>query len=157
MRKVLCRTLSVLVITAVAAFGADNSIGTWKLDPAKSSYTPAPLPVKALTSVRETSPDGVKVTITGERADGSPVNASYTTKYDGSPSTVSGSGAPYDTISVKQAGPNTFTYTATKTDGKYHATGRSVISHDGKTMTTTATGMDGDGKPMKLKLVSDKQ
>lgn len=157
MRKVFCRTLSVLVVTAVAAFAADNSIGTWKLDPVKSSYTPAPPPVKALTFVRETSPDGVKVTVTGERADGSPINASYTTKYDATPSPVSGSGAPYDTISVKQVNANTFTYTAKKTDGKYHATGRSVISHNGKTMTTTASGVDSDGKPLKLKMVYDKQ
>ena len=157
MRKVLCRTLSVLVVTAVAAFGADNTIGTWKLNLAKSTYSPAPIPVKSLTFVREATPDGVNVTITGERSDGSPINASYTAKYDGSESAVSGSGAPYDTISVKQVNPNAVTYTAKKTDGKYHATGRTVISHDGKIMTTTATGMGSDGKPMRLKLVSDKQ
>jgi hypothetical protein len=41
--------------------------------------------------------------------------------------------------------------------GKYRASGRIVISGDGKTMTTTASGVDADGKPMTLKLVYDKQ
>ena len=42
-----------LAITSVAAFGADNTLGTWKLDAAKSKYTPAPMPVKSLTITRE--------------------------------------------------------------------------------------------------------
>jgi hypothetical protein len=71
MRRMFSRVLAVLAITAVAALGADNSIGTWKVNVAKSKYTPAPFPVKSLTSVREAAPDGVKVTNTGERTDGS--------------------------------------------------------------------------------------
>ena len=73
MRRMSSRVLAVLAITAVAALGADNSIGTWKVNVAKSKYTPAPFPVKSLTSVREAAPDGVKVTNTGER-DGSSIN-----------------------------------------------------------------------------------
>ena len=38
-----------------------------------------------------------------------------------------------------------------------NATGRVKISPDGKTMTTTASGADADGKPMTMKLVYDKQ
>jgi hypothetical protein len=113
--------------------------------------------VKTVTSVREAVPDGVKVTTTGERTDGTAINASYTAKYDGSPASVSGQGAPYDSVSIKQVNANTFTYDAKKTDGKYHAHGRIVISPDGKTMTMTATGTDPDGKPMTITLVYDKQ
>ena len=65
MRKKLSRVLAVLAITTVAALGADNSIGTWKVNVAKSKYTPAPFPVKSLTSVRESAPGGVKVGETG--------------------------------------------------------------------------------------------
>jgi 2',3'-cyclic-nucleotide 2'-phosphodiesterase (5'-nucleotidase family) len=150
------RVLAVLAITAVAALGADNSIGTWKVDVAKSKYTPAPFPLKSLTSVREAAPDGVKVTNTGERADGS-VNASYTAKYDGSWATVTGTGSPYDSISIKQVNANTFTYEAKQTNGKYRASGRTVISSDGKTMTTKAKGTDANGAPMTLTLVYEKQ
>jgi len=104
------RALAVLAITTVAVLGADNSIGTWKVNIAKSKYTPAPIPVKSLTSVREAAPDGVKVTNTGEKADGSAINASYTAKYDGSAAAVTGSGSPYDSISIKQVNANSFTY-----------------------------------------------
>jgi 2',3'-cyclic-nucleotide 2'-phosphodiesterase (5'-nucleotidase family) len=150
------RVLAVLAITAVAALGADNSIGTWKVNVAKSKYTPAPFPVKSLTSVREAAPDGVKVTNTGER-DGSSINASYTAKYDGSWATVTGTGSPYDSISIKQVNANTLTYEAKQTNGKYRASGRTVISSDGKTMTTKAKGTDANGAPMTLTLVYEKQ
>jgi len=151
------RALAVLAITTVAVLGADNSIGTWKVNIAKSKYTPAPIPVKSLTSVREAAPDGVKVTNTGEKADGSAINASYTAKYDGSAAAVTGSGSPYDSISIKQVNANSFTYEAKQTNGKYHASGRSVISKNGKTMTITAKGTDANGAAMTLKLVYEKQ
>ena len=156
MRRMSSRVLAVLAITAVAALGADNSIGTWKVNVAKSKYTPAPFPVKSLTSVQEAAPDGVKVTNTGER-DGSSINASYTAKYDGSWATVTGTGSPYDSISIKQVNANTLTYEAKQTNGKYRASGRTVISSDGKTMTTKAKGTDANGAPMTLTLVYEKQ
>jgi hypothetical protein len=156
MRKMFSRALAVLAITTVAALGADNSIGTWKVNIAKSEYTPAPMPLKSLTSVREAVPDGVKVTTTGERTDGA-VNSSYTAKYDGSWAEVTGTGSPYDSISIKQVDANTLTYEAKQTSGKYHASGRTVISSDGKTMTTMAKGTDANGAPMTLTLVYDKQ
>jgi len=159
MRKIFGLALIVLAITSTsAAFGADdNSLGTWKANVEKTKYTPAPWPVKSVTAVREAAPGGVKVTNTGERTDGTPINTSYTAKYDGSPATVSGQGAPYDTVSIKQNDANTFTYDAKKSDGKYHAHGSLVVSPDGKTLTLTAKGTDADGKPMTIKLVYDKQ
>jgi hypothetical protein len=157
MRSTLSRALVALAITTVAALGADNSIGTWKVNTAKSKYTPAPMPVKSLTSAREAAPGGVKVTLTGERADGTAINATYTAKYDGSATAVTGSGSPYDSISIKQVNANTFTYEAKQTNGKYHANGRSVISKDGKTMTTTTKGTDTNGAAMTMKLVYEKQ
>jgi hypothetical protein len=149
--------LVVLAVTAVAVWGADNSIGTWKLNLAKSKYTPAPMPLKSYTAVREAAPGGVKVTITGERADGSPVNANYTAKFDGSPAAVNGTGMPYDTISIKQIDANSVTYEAKLANSKYHTSGRTVVSSDGKTMTTTAKGTSADGKAIALSFVYEKK
>lgn len=157
MRSTFRCALVLMAVATMAALGADNSIGTWKVNVTKSKYTPVPFPVKSLTSVREAAPGGVKVSNTGERTDGSAINASYTAKYDGSPSAVTGSGSPYDSISVKQVNANTFTYEAKQTTGKYHASGRTVISKDGKTMTSTAKGTDANGAAMTLQLVYDKQ
>ena len=158
MQKLLTLALATLVITSTAAaFGADHSLGTWKLNVAKCKYSPGPLPVKSLTAVREADGDGVKVTTTGERSDGSAVNTTYTAKFDGSPASVSGQGAPYDSISLKQVNASTFTYETKNSATKYHANGRLVISPDGKTMTMKAKGTDAEGKPLDVTLVYDKQ
>jgi phage tail tube protein FII len=112
--------------------------------------------VKSLTVTREAAPGGVKVTNTGMRTDGA-INSSYTATYDGSSAQVTGEGSPYDSMSVKQGDANTFTYEAKNSKTKYRASGRLVISGDGKTMTQTTSGVDADGKPMTLKIVFDKQ
>src|SRR5580700_9203248 len=101
MRALFTRAFIALAITTVAALGADNTIGTWKLNVEKSKYTPAPMPVKSLTVTREASDGGVKVTTTGEQADGTAINGSYTAKYNGTDVQVTGN-APYDTIAIKQ-------------------------------------------------------
>ena len=158
MKRLLTFALATLVITSTAAaFAADNSLGTWKLNPAKSKYSPGPFPVKSITAVREAADNGVKVTTTGERSDGSAINTTYTAKFDGSSASLSGQGAPYDTISLKQVNANTFTYETKNSATKYHATGKLVVSSDGKTMTMKAKGTDANGKPMDVTLVYDKQ
>ena len=156
MRKIFSLASIVLALTSpLAALGADNSLGTWKVNVAASKYTPAPGPVKTLTAVREAVPGGVKVTTTGERTDGTAINTNYVANYDGTPGGVLGKGAPYDTVSIKQVDDNTFAYEAKSVAGKYSVRGRVVISSDGKTM--TATGTDADGKAMAVTLVYDKQ
>jgi hypothetical protein len=156
MRTLLTRALIALAITTIGALGADNSIGTWKLNVEKSKYSPAPMPVKSLTVTREAADGGVKQTTTGEQADGTAINASYTAKFDGKDVPVTGN-APYDTISIKQVNANTFTDARKKTGGPYQATSRLVISNGGKTMTTTTKGTNAAGKAMISTFVFDKQ
>ena len=150
------RLCLILAFAALVASAADNTIGTWKLNIEKSKYTPAPMPVKSLTVTKDASDGGVKQTTTGERADGAAVNASYTAKYDGKDVQVTGN-APYDTIAIKQVNANTLTDERKKTGGPYKATGRTVVSNGGKTMTTTAKGTDADGKAFTQTFVFDKQ
>jgi hypothetical protein len=156
MRTLLTKALLALAITSVAAFGADNTLGTWKLNVAKSTYTPAPMPVKNLTVTREASDGGVTVTTTGERING-PINATYTAKYDGTEVKVTGSNLTYDTIAIKQVNANTVTDERKKTGGSYKVTGRTVVSNGGKTMTQTTKGTNADGKEFTSVLVFDKQ
>ena len=157
MRRMLSRTVPVMALACMAALGADNTLGTWKVNIAKSTYTPGPIPLKSYMMVREAAPGGVKVTITGERTDGTPINATYTAKFDGSATPVSGSGTLYDTMAIKQVDANTITYEAKNGKTKYHATGRITVSSDGKAMTTDVKGTDPDGKAMTIALVYEKQ
>jgi hypothetical protein len=156
MRTILTQAIIALAITTVAAFGADNSIGTWKLNVEKSKYTPAPFPLKRLTLTREASDGGVKQTVTGERADGTAANASYTAKYDGVEVKVTGN-SPYDTIAIKQVNANTLTDERKNTGGSYKATSQTVVSNGGKMMTTNAKGTNADGKEFTQVFVFDKQ
>jgi hypothetical protein len=154
MRSIPTKLIFGIAITVIGAFAADNSLVTWKLNMEKSKFSPT-APVKSLTTTREASDGGVKIASTGERADGTPINASYTAKYDGKEYPVTGS--PYDTISIKQVNANTFTFTTKKNGGKYNVTGRSVVSKDGKTMTTTLKGTNAEGQAYHATLVYDKQ
>ena len=150
--SILLIGVTLLTVTSVSA--ADQSLGSWKLNMEKSKFSPS-APVKSLTTVREASDGGVKVTTTGERADGTPINASYTAKYDGNPSPVTG--APYDSIAIKQVNAHAFTATQKSSSTKYSTTLRSVIAADGKTMTNTVKGIGADGNPVRYTMVYEKQ
>lgn len=156
MRTLFVKAIIGLAVIATAALGADNSIGTWKLNMIRSKFAPQPPPVKSLTVTREASDGGVKVTVTGERADGSPANSSFTAKYDGQEVQVTGN-APYDTIAIKEVDANTLTDERKKSGTQYRATGRTVISNRGKTMTVTIKGTNADGKDFNNVMVYDKQ
>ena len=158
MKKIVVNLSMLLIglaITAVVMFAADSSVGTWKLNTAKSKFTGSYV-VKSQTDVREATPDGgVKVTRTGQLADGTPVKGSFAYKYDGKES--SATGLAFDLLSVKRIDANKTSFDVKKTGGKYHVTGQNVISADGKTMTQTAKGTDAEGKPISSTVVFDKQ
>ena len=158
MKKIVAKLSMLLIglaLTAAVTFAADSTVGTWKLNAAKSKFTGS-FVVKSQTDVREATPGGgVKVTREGQLGDGTPVKGSFTYNYDGKeyPAT----GLAFDVLSVKRIDPNTTTFEVKKTGGKYHVTGRTVISAGGKTMTQTAKGTDADGKPVSSTSVFDKQ
>jgi hypothetical protein len=150
MPSIFAKLVIAVAITGAATFGADNSLGTWKRKPSSTSNDP----IKSLTTVRTASDGGVRVSITGERADDAAMNSSYDAKFDGKEYPVTG--ANWDTISMKQIDANAFAF-ETKAGGKSYSTGQIVISKDGKTMTETRTRRDGQGKPVTLTIVYEKQ
>lgn len=154
MRSILQKFIVGIAITVAVAFASDSSLGTWKLNMEKSKFTPSS-PVKSLTATREASDAGVKVTTTGERADGTPINGSYTAKYDGKEYPVNG--APYDSIAIKQVNAKTFTTSQRNSGTKYSTTTRAVISKDAKTMTVSVRGTGTDGNPVSYTMVYEKQ
>jgi hypothetical protein len=144
-----------MALTAIGMFGADSSLGTWKLNVAKSKST-STNPFKSRADVYEATPDGgVKVTRTEERADGAVRKFSYTFKYDGKEYPVTG--AAFDTTSAKRIDANTTTQEVKKTSGPLHQTAQHVISKDGKTKTVTVNGPDASGKNVVATYVFEKQ
>ena len=156
MKKVLHMTFAVLAMASIA-LGADDTLGTWKYNTAKSKPATGVSPIKDLTVVREASDGGVNISAKGERADGSKIDTTTIAKYDGKEVEVTGSGLTWDTTAVKPVSASTLTEERSKKGGKYHSTVRTVVSKDGKTMTSTSKGTDADGKPFTAVAVFDKQ
>jgi hypothetical protein len=155
MLRIVAKLVIGAVITVIAMFAADNSVGTWKYNPAKS--TPGSSnSFKSRTDVREATPDGgQKVARTEESATGVSSNPTFTYKYDGKD--YAATGTQFDTISAKQVNANTATWEVKRADGKYHQKGKNVVSKDGKTLTQTFKGTDLKGMPVHGTNVYDKQ
>jgi hypothetical protein len=156
MRTALTLTFAV-VATAALTWAADDTLGTWKYNTAKSKGASGISPISNLVVTREAADGGVKITAKGERADGSKIDSVTNAKYDGKAVTVTGTGLTWDTVAIKQVNAKTFTEERSKQGGKYHTTVRSVVSADGRTMTTTTKGTGSDGKPINTQAVFDKQ
>jgi hypothetical protein len=156
MAKALGMTFAVLAMASIA-WGADNTLGTWKYNAAKSKPAAGVSPIKDLTVMREATDGGVKISAKGERADGSRIDTTTIAKYDGKEVEVTGTGLTWDTTAVKQVNDSTLTEERSKKGGKYHSTVRTVVSKDGKTMTSTSKGTGTDGKPFTAVAVFEKQ
>ena len=121
--------------------------GTWKLNAAKSTFSPGPAPKSMTVTYSTVGEDGMRIVVAVTPADGEAQKWEMTAHYDGKDHPVKGN-PNADTIMVKRiddrTGESTF-----KKDGKVTATNRRVLSADGKTLTITSTGMTADGKPRK--------
>jgi len=158
MRTKFIPLLWMLTVAALAASDASNTLGKYTINVGQSSYTPASAGRidKSMTVTRELSNGGVKQTTNGTMPDGTPFFASYTSKHDGEIVQVIGN-APFDRIAVKQVNADTVTDERKKTDGRYEATGRTVFTNDGKTMSVTIKGINAEGTKFVQVLVFDKQ
>jgi hypothetical protein len=139
---------------AISLCAADPTIGTWKLNLAKSKYTPGPPPKSATITYEETA-DGIKRTGESIDAEGKATSFTYTAKYDGKEYPVSGSDL-YDTIALKRINDDTIEATLKKS-GKVGSTARRTVSKDGKTMTLTISGTNTKGEKVHNVAVYEKQ
>jgi len=85
---------------AVTAAAADQHSGTWKMNPAKSKYSPGPAP-KSTTVKVEADEKAVEIDAKIVNADGSPTHVEYDAKFDGKDYPVTGL-PNADTVSVKR-------------------------------------------------------
>ena len=141
------------VLIGVVGFGLDVAVraqapnelfGTWKLNPAKSKYSPGPVP-KSMTITYRPAGFGMKIVVDVVPAEGSPQHWEMTPMFDGRDHAVTGN-PDADAISIKRIsdtkGESTF-----KKNGKVMAINVRTISADGKTLTIESKGTTADGKP----------
>ncbi len=146
-------TLALGLIAVAVSFASSPNMGTWKLNEAKSKV-PAMAP-KNNTVVYEAVGDKVKVTVDGTDAAGKPSHNEWTGKFDGKDYPLTGD-PNADTRSYKKVDDRT-TELTNKKAGKVTATGKIVISADGKSRTVTVSGIDPSGKKVEYTAVYDKQ
>jgi hypothetical protein len=143
-----------IVLSSSVALAADNWLGTWKLNTAKSKFSPGPGP-KSLTLKFEATADGIKLTSDGVNAEGNPTHGEYVSKFDGQD--VPWEGNPdADTASAKKIDDNSYE-NIWKKDGKTTITAKVVVSNKGKTFTSTQTGTDSKGRSVNNTVVYDRQ
>jgi hypothetical protein len=145
--------VSGLVLGSIAQ-AADNQAGTWKLNVAKSKYSPGPAPKEGTLTI-ESQADGLKFTIHGTDAEGKTVQMEFSPKYDGKDYPAAGMPGA-DTISLKKIDDSTIE-TVSKKGGKPLLATKSVVSKDGKTRTTTQKGTNAKGEKVNNTIVYDKQ
>jgi hypothetical protein len=150
--KTIGLTLALCFLAVTSCF-ADPQMGTWKLNEAKSKFAPGA--TKNNTVVYEAAGDNVKVTVDGTDKDGKSTHNEWTGKFDGKDYPVSGDPTS-DMRSYKKVDDRTLKLTVKK-DGKVTASGRIVVSTDGKSRTVTTSGTDAEGKKVKSTAVYDKQ
>jgi len=124
--------LLVALAVNIAVAAADQHSGTWKMNPAKSKYSPGPTP-KSVNLKVEADENNNKI------------NADPVT------------GLSYaDTVSVKRIDTNTIQSTLKK-GGLVVMTVTSTVSNYGKMRTSTFKGRDAQGRDVNNVVVYDKQ
>jgi hypothetical protein len=142
-----------LCFVAALAFAANPSIGTWKLNEAKSNF-PAGAP-KNTSVVYQEAGDKIRVSVDGVDAEGDAAHNEWIGKFDGKDYPLSGDPTA-DTRSYKVIDDHTLELT-NKKNGKVILTARIAVSADGKSRTVTVTGVEPGGKKVEYTETYDKQ
>ena len=152
--SVACLGLIALLVSPVSA-QLDSQVGIWKLNVAKSKYSPGPAPKSATTTI-EAAGAGTKVSVDQMRADGTMTQWGFSADYDGKDNPMTGNNPDADMIARTRVDANTI-QSISKKDGKVTTTQLSKVSADGKTRTVTTKGMNAAGKKVNNVAVYDKQ
>jgi len=146
-------TLLMLFVGLTVCFASNPTLGTWKLNEAKSKIAPGT--PKNVTVTYEAAGDSIKGTIDGVDGEGKPTHNEWTGKFDGTDYPVTGD-PNSDTRAIKQVDDHHYDLTVKK-GGKVTMTGKAVVSADGKSRTVTISGTDPSGKKVTSTAVYDKQ
>ena len=154
--KALVLIASALILGSVASAAdtQDPFVGTWLLNPAKSTCDPPPAPKSHTFRIAKVKGGAFHETIDFVKGDGSNGHIEFITARDGKFVRVTGTGYA-DSVSIKQEGPPSFSYVLKKA-GKRIESGTFTVSQDGKTMQGALSGNSTKGA-WKCNWVSERQ
>jgi|WetSurSiteA1Bulk_404760.scaffolds.fasta_scaffold00775_4 hypothetical protein len=125
-------------------WAADPHVGTWKLNLAKSKFSPPSSAPKSRTLKIETQDNGIKYVSEGIDSEGKAYHEHFTAKYDGKDYPYIGSSTA-DSLAYTKIDETTLDWVVKK-GGKVVSRGRSVVSNGGKTRTVTSKDTDAKGQ-----------
>jgi len=145
--------LAVATAATLSAQANDPMSGTWKLNVARSTYSPGPAP-KSQTIVISGTDEARKLVVDVTPATG-PAQHWEVSGRTGADLPVTGTNPNADTYTFKRINATTIE-AQYKKGGKPTIKQTAVVSADGKTLTVTGTGMDASGKPVNNVAVLEK-
>ena len=139
-------------------WAADPSVGTWKLNIAKSKFAldQKVTPKEGTVVVRELASGELELTLTRTMTDGSQTSIKLTWPLTGGVLKSQAAEPEGRSAVTTMIAPGEW-YTTYLQNGKQVQLIHSVIGKDGKTMHLTTTGMDDQGKPSLAQSVWDRQ
>ena len=146
-------TTLLLCVGAVVS-AADPFAGTWKVDVGKSLYRTGTPPKSMTITIAESGVDE-DTTVAVVTADGTEISYEFKTPIKGGAGTVV-KGVGFDAVSAKRIS-DTSRETRLSQGAKEVRTVRNSLSKDGRTMNSTVTGVDAQGKSVTANLVSQRQ
>lgn len=166
-RRALGVLLAAILVVAgwrqpsAAAQTTQPLTGTWKLNPAKSTFDPADLSAPHLLVTYEVNGDQVTASLDGIDSRRRAVHSEYTATFDGRAhpitSTVDGRPAPnQDAIAWRKIDDRTYE-AVTTTNGRVISRRRIVVAADGRSRTTEITGRDAQGRAVHHLMFFDRQ
>jgi hypothetical protein len=149
--------LALVALPATSAAQPPSSwFGTWSLNVERSTYDPGPPPYKRATySIEPWGGHGMKVVYEMVHPRGGVTHLEWMGGLDGKDYQLQGIDA-FVTYAYMQISPGVYE-TIVKMGGRIAAKSTVTVSPDGKTMTTTTSGVDSSGRAVRTITVYEKQ
>ena len=156
MRKVIL--ILIIVSFPGTLWAADPILGTWKTNLEESSFPAEQQGIKEdINTYREIEGDLIELSIKTINPDGSLYTALWTWPKQGGFAKCLSRTLEEGVIYVQTFIEKGHWCVCIMKDGKQTARYHKVVSKDGKTMRQTLTGMDGEGKPVNIIKVLERQ
>ena len=147
--------VALVVAGTLLAQAQESLFGTWKMNAAKSKYSPGPAPKSSLAKW-EAFQGGVKLTVDVVPAKGETQHYESSGKFDGKDNPVEGNNPDGDAVAFSKIDDRTYEV-VTKKGGETTLTAHIVVAADGKTRITTQTGKNAQGQTVKNTMFYEKQ
>jgi hypothetical protein len=145
--------LALLAVSVGVAAGTDDPLyGTWKLNVAKSTWSPGSPYQSEVAKIEPFGEDGIKWYAEIVSGDGKKNTTQFSASFDGSEFTQGGEGT-----AIMLRVNRYITERINKKDGKITTIQRRTVSKDGKTLTITTVGIDPMGRAISNDMVFEKQ